>query len=160
MKFSHWAFALIAFLLIQFPAFAAEEAAKNPTSVEKLTDFAIEKMNSAFDTIQKAAPVVTDAVLWVVRVNLLQAIAVSLLLLLISIITFFIWKKFALPPLKEMAKDRFDASFARSLMVILLIPSIVLALIGVVRLANVWLWVGLWHPELYLIYETWEKVMN
>jgi len=146
--------------LMAVPAMAAEKV--EPTSVDKLTDFALDKMNAAFAAVQHALPTITEAALTVTRINLLQELAWTVSTLLLAGGLFIISYKLFAWGKKIKAADRLNEDYLPVYIVATIVCGIGTAalIIGFVSLFNVWVWVGLFHPDLYIIHQVLEKVTS
>ena len=123
----------------------------------RLTDFAIQKLNSTFDTVSKAMPTVTKYVLDVTSMNCLVNILQGLVMLIISGIMGYtalrLWKYG-----EEGYTDRHEFSMIGG--VILGIGCVISLIISVVILIDFWSWVGIFRPDLYLIHLAVQKVVH
>jgi hypothetical protein len=122
------------------------------SSTDKLTDFAIDKMQHFFDSLNAAMPKITHAVLTVTQYDCAFNILTGLFLLIVSAIgikaALYFWGKYQ--PDEYSAYDFWAiATF---------IPSSVALVNSFVFLLDFWSWVGMFHPDLYLIHVALSKV--
>ena len=123
----------------------------------RLTDFAIQKLNSTFDTVSKAMPTVTKYVLDVTSMNCLVNILQGLVMLIISGIMGYT----ALRLLKYGEEGYTDNhGFSTIGGVFLSLVCIVSLFISITGIMDFWSWVGIFHPDLYLIHLTIQKVVH
>lgn len=121
-------------------------------SVDKLTEFATTQLTNLIDATKAAMPQVTKLVLDVSWANALATVVLGSILLVLGLISltlsFKLWKK-------ECNTDRngqndFPGYGISS--VAFFIAAAFLFLGTAFNLFDVWAWIGLWRPDLYLIH--------
>ena len=130
----------------------------------RLTDFAIQKLNSTFDTVSKAMPTVTKYVLDVTSMNCLVNILQGLVMLIISGIMGYtalrLWKYGEEGYTDSHEFSTVSHEFSMVGGVILGIGCVISLFISITWIMDFWSWVGIFRPDLYLIHLTIQKVVG
>lgn len=98
-------------------------------------------------------PEVIDSALMVVRISGVQEIVVGLVCLLISIFLNFVGKHFYIK-FSDDDNDDYIPAFLLSYG-----GAIVIGGFSIVTLINVWNWVAIFEPKLYLAYRVFERIL-
>lgn len=135
------------------------------SSSDKLTDFAIDKMQHFFDGLNANMPRITHAVLTATQIDCVISILTGFAYLAIAFIGFFGMWFFIKQDLKEfkvkLEKYGQYAEYKQQYMSRVLIFGALMAffsMVSCVYLMNGWTWVGMFHPDLYLIHMALSKV--
>lgn len=134
----------MALLFVCTPIMAQTEPPPDPSAADRVVDYAIEKLDATFDAIEQATPAITEAALMVTRIELASHLAGGVLGLIVLLICVTlcsrVWHRCWGPDPKAIDGVNIVA-------MITCVPAFLFSL----SLLNVWNWVGLWYPELYLI---------
>jgi hypothetical protein len=129
---------------------------------DKIADFTISKLNSIFDTVSHALPTATKYALEVTSIDCLVTILYGLeFTVLASVTTGFVFWGYRTARRIQLENHYDDRE----------VPYIFGAVCGTIigfilwgvalsSLLNFWAWVGIFHPDLYLIHLAVQKVTN
>lgn len=155
----------LSLLLLPTVAFAADKDHPWGDAANKVTDFAISKMNSLIDATSKALPTVTKYAMEVTSLNCLFSILTGVLLLvaagILAYLSYFGWRRCF-----SICKEKGDAYWAGhevpfgALGGIAGIASCGLAISAGTQLFDFWSYVCVVHPDLYLIHLAVQKVLG
>ena len=130
-----------------------------------LTQFAVGKLNQIFEAANKAIPKATALAVQVTWWDCFQNIMFGFLLLFFCIVLasvgFWAFKKFQVPVTK---KYRSGGTYSEKdeCWFIVIIPTAVLSFLSLLTslhyLIDGWAWIGLFHPDLYLVHEILKRV--
>lgn len=107
----------------------------------------------ATETTQKYGPAAWDIALWLVRIDVGQYIAIGFLCMLLAYISYRYAQKFY-----KLSKEN-DYDYINLCILVWCFGVFPFSLATVINLFNVWNWVGLFYPELYLAKMALDKVI-
>lgn len=143
----------IAALALAVLAFSTPALADAPSNADKITDFAIDKLNAVFDGVSKAMPTVAKYALEVTSINCLIAVIQDFLLLLIplafAIVARTCWQN-------KRAEEYSDWEIPAIIATVLAFLCGIGVIINIV--GDMWKFIGIFHPDLYLIHMALQKV--
>lgn len=124
-----------------------------------LTTWGIDQADQIIDAIKTQMPLMTDAVIEVARYTALQHLVSSLILTILSVsLTYKFRNIFKL--IHEWSVEELDGA---SYIFIIPIYTGLFGLFlhfGLFALCNVWNWIGIFQPKLYLAHEIIERVLK
>ena len=151
--------------LLVIPTLALAEEKANPTTMDKVVDYATGKLDQVLEAAKVAIPQATDIAVQLAWVDAFQHLMYGIASIIASILTvLFVWKFFSLF-MKEIKKDYHEA--CDPLVAVYFVSmiaggvgSIAFLISGLIKLLNIWVWMGLYSPQLYLIHQVIDKVVK
>jgi hypothetical protein len=122
---------------------------------EKVLTIVADKFNELVSAAEKATPVAINAVLTVVSINVIQNIVGGLVVLIICLVSS---RYFHIYYGKYKILSYGDREMEGVITIASLAVAVISGLISGIILLNVWNWVGVFHPNLYLVHELVNKV--
>jgi len=130
------------------------------SNADKLTDFAIGKLNAVFDGVSHTLPTVTKYALEVTSMDCLKVIFLGFFWLLlsgvVSVWTIWFFKKMKAANNEAQTYDKGLPYVAWALFGV--IPLMIPVGVSLAYLLDFWAWVGIFHPDLYLVHMAMVKV--
>lgn len=147
----------LSLLLLPTVAFGADKDHPWGDAANKVTDFAISRMNSLIDATSKALPTVTKYAMEVVSLDCMMGLIHLFWTLPLCIIGWCYMIKLW----KWCIKNLDDSGGATALIILIYTLGILaLTIINLVTISNGWRWVCIFRPDLYLIHLAIQKVLE
>lgn len=151
-------FLLFLFLLFPTMAFASDKDHPWGDAVNKVTDFAIQKMNSLIDATSKALPTVTKYAMQVVSMGCLIDLIYWVLFPIIGAVSINYFIKYI--KLAWIGGECHETFIPYMLVTVLTgVVSLIAVLVTLVGL-DLWKFVCVIHPDIYLIHLAVQKVLG
>lgn len=129
-------------------------------TADRLIDLGSNYLSQIIDAAKAAVPLATNIALQTTSFTCIVSIVTGFVMLVVSSIFGFISYKVALIGVKIHSKwrDKRDYSaydgFGHIIASMILAGSSVLCLLcSMLHLLSIWSWVGVWHPDIYLVHE-------
>lgn len=125
--------------------------------LDKLGDKALAYLNAFEELAKQYTPTIIDAALKVVQINGLQTLIIGFSLVLLFIIYFV----FAILTAKKMKKANPHIDMEGYTLLALIVGTVPFALgaTGAQKVLNIWNWVAIFEPKLYIAYRIFEKML-